>query len=181
MKPPVSASQPFGNLDISHMYVHMKEFNILVNFGQAVVLLVVGPILLWLAAVRSSPRSPCRLGLRYQLTVRRSMFLVAWIGLGLGGVHWLQANFATVYAPGYREDQFRRVGVGMTRSQVESIMGPPLRRDSISPGWSPLENWIYSDPPPPGTIGDNYWRRWVMFDSGEGGKVVAIVDDYYED
>ena len=37
---------------------------------------------------------------------------------------------------------------------------------------------LESEPPAPGTWGDNYWRRCVMFD---GGRVVAIVDDYYED
>ena len=61
---------------------------------------------------------------------------------------------------------------------MESILGRPLRKDSTSQRRAPWENWIYSEPPPPGTFGDDYWRRWVMF---EGGRVAAIVDDYYED
>ena len=116
-------------------------------------------------------------GLRF--TVRGRMGAVALLGVGLGMARcWVRYNLATVYAAGYSEGEFRRVRVGMTPEQVASRLGSPLRKDSTSPRWSPLENWIYSDPPPPGTLGDNYWRRWVMF---EGGKVIAIVDDYYED
>jgi hypothetical protein len=116
-------------------------------------------------------------GLRF--TVRRMMVVVMFLGVGLGTVRWwIRYNFATTYAPAYSEGQFRRVRVGMTPADVASLLGPPLQKDSTSPRWSPLENWIYSEPPPPGTLGDNYWRRWVMF---QGGRVVAIVDDYYED
>jgi hypothetical protein len=118
---------------------------------------------------------------RRQFTVRQSIILIAWVGIGLGELRWLHANFATVYATGYSEEHFARVRVGMTRAEVEAIMGHPLRRDTTSPSWKGLENWIYSEPPPPGTIGDNYWRRWVMFDPGEDGRVVALVSDYYED
>ena len=66
----------------------------------------------------------------------------------------------------------------MGKLEVESILGQPLHKDSTSQRWAPLENWIYSEAPPSGTIGDNYWRRWVMF---ERGRVAAIVDDYYVD
>ena len=111
--------------------------------------------------------------------VRRMMATVALLGCWLGVARWwVDHNFATIYAPGYSEGHFRKVRVGMTAGEVEAIMGHPLRRDSTSQRWAPYENWIYSDPPPPGSIGDNYWRRWVMF---EGGRVAVIVDDYYED
>ena len=107
------------------------------------------------------------------------MMAIALLGLGLGTARWwVRYHFETVYAPGYSESQFRRVRIGMTPNEVESILGRPIRKDSTSRRWSPCENWIYSEPPPPGTIGDNYWRRWVLFDDG---KVSAIVDDYYED
>jgi SmpA / OmlA family len=127
----------------------------------------------WLAKALSRPA-----GLRF--TVRQLMVAVILLAFGLGAARWWVCyNFATVYAPGYDESQFRRVRIGMTSKEVESILGDPLRKDSTSAQrWGPYENWIYSEPPPHGTIGDNYWRRWVMFDDG---KVVAIVDDYYED
>jgi hypothetical protein len=116
-------------------------------------------------------------GLRF--TVRGMMVAVLLLGIGLGTARWwVRYNFATVYAPAYSEGQFRRVRVGMMQADVASLLGPPLHKDSTSPRWSPLENWIYSDPPPPGTLCDSYWRRWVMF---QRGQVVAIVDDYYED
>jgi len=115
-----------------------------------------------------------RTGLRF--TVRGMMVAVVLLGCWLGTARWwVQHNFATVYASGYSESQFRRVRVGMTPIEVDSILGPPLEKNSTSKRWSHYENWIYSEPPP---IGANYWRRWVMFD---GGKVVSVVEDYYED
>ncbi len=157
------------------------DFLIAINFGQALFLVVVAFALLRFARIRSPSHPPTVAGGRYQLTVRHSMLLMAWVGIGLGAIRWLHTNFATTYSPGYREERFGWVCVGMTREQVVSIMGPPLRRDATSQRWSPLENWIYSEPPPRGTIADNYWRRWVMFDPGERGRVAAIVSDYYED
>ncbi len=115
-----------------------------------------------------------------RLTVRGMLITVAIFGCWFGTVRlWVRHNFATVYATGYDEGLFRRVKIGMTSKEVESILGCPIRKESASNhyGWGD-EKWIYSDPPPPGTIGDNYWRRWVIF---KGGKVAAIVDDYYED
>jgi hypothetical protein len=118
-------------------------------------------------------------GADLRFTLRGMMVAVLLLGVGLGTVFWwVRYNFATTYAPAYSEGRFRRVAVGMTPTDVMSLLGAPLQKDSNSPRWSPLENWIYSEPPPPGTLGDNYWRRWVMF---QGGRVVAIVDDYYED
>ena len=80
-------------------------------------------------------------------------------GLAMGAVCWFRVKFGTVYAPGYAEGHFNRVRVGMTRAEVESVAGKPLRSDATSPRWSLCENWIYSDPSPPGRISDNYWRR----------------------
>jgi hypothetical protein len=110
-----------------------------------------------------------------RFTVRRLMIAVAWLCVGLSVARGLYYSFATIYAVGYSESQFRKVHLGMTCQQVGEIMGSPRRKDSTSQRWAGLENWIYSDPP---YIADNYWRRWVMF---ENGKVVAIVDDYYTD
>ena len=104
---------------------------------------------------------------------------IAFIGLGLGTARWwVRYHFETRYAPRYSETQFRRVRVSMTLMEVESILGHPIRMESALEGGSSYGKWVYSEPPPHGTLGDNYWRRWVFF---ENGKVSAIVDDYYED
>jgi hypothetical protein len=111
--------------------------------------------------------------------VREAMMAIALLGVGLGTARWwVRYHFETVYAPGYSESQFLRVRVGMTPMEVESMLSHPIRKESTSQGGFFYEKWIYSEPPPHGTIGDNYWRRWVFF---ENGKVSTIVDDYYED
>ncbi len=140
--------------------------------GPPALLAVMVAAIIWAARILRRPA-----GLR--LTVRGMMFAVVLIGSWLGAARWWAVhNFATVYASGYSESQFRRVRIGMTPGEVNSILGQPLRKGSTSQCWGHDESWIYSEPPPPGTIGDNYWRRWVLFNYG---KVTAIVDDYYED
>ena len=103
-------------------------------------------------------------------------------GVILAIVHWFHANFATVYAPSYREDRFAQVRIGMTRQEVNALLGTPLRNTPL-PGesWRLDECWVYSRPPGPGYWGDNYWRRWIFFGPGKDDKVKAIVNDYYED
>jgi hypothetical protein len=114
-------------------------------------------------------------GLR--LTVRGMMAAVVLLGSWMGAARWwVDHNFGTVYASGYSESAFRRVRIGMTPEEVESILGPPLRRDSTSQRWSPCDNWMYSDPPH--GLGEDYWRKWVMF---QDGKVVYIDNNYYFD
>jgi hypothetical protein len=109
--------------------------------------------------------------------VRGMMVAVALIGSWLGTARWwVDHNFATVYASGYSESGFRRVRIGMTPEEVGSVLGQPLRRDSTSPNWSPCENWMYSDPPH--GLGEDYWRKWVIF---RDGKVCYVDDSYYVD
>ena len=118
-----------------------------------------------------------------RFTVRGMMVAVLLFGVGFGTVRWwVRYNFATVYAASYREDRFAQVRVGMTRREVESLLGRPLRKAPM-PGetWEPDDIWVYSEPPGPGCLGDNYWRRWVVFDRGKDGRVAAIVNDYYWD
>ena len=63
-------------------------------------------------------------GLRF--TVRGMMVAVLLLGVGLGTARWwVRYNFATVYAPSYREDRFAQVRFGMTRREVESLLGRP--------------------------------------------------------
>jgi hypothetical protein len=107
--------------------------------------------------------------------VREAMMAIALLALGLGTARWwVRHHFWTVYAPGYSESQFRKVRIGMTPNEVEAILGRPIRKDPTSK--SSARWWIYSEPPPHGTIGDNYWKRWVLLDDD---KVSAIEDDYY--
>jgi hypothetical protein len=44
---------------------------------------------------------------RVRLTVRRMMVAVIVLGFGLSAARWWAYNFATIYAPGYTEAQFR--------------------------------------------------------------------------
>ena len=112
-----------------------------------------------------------------RIKVREAMVAIALLALGLSTARWwVRYHFWTVYAPGYSESHFRKVRIGMTPNEVEAILGRPIRKDPTSQ--SSAHWWIYSEPPPHGTIGDNYWRRWVLFDDD---KVSTIVDDYYED
>jgi hypothetical protein len=91
----------------------------------------------------------------------------------------------TFYAAGYNESKFRSLSVGMTSSEVEEIMGPPLIKGQwqepipgkpITPGEGPLhERWGYSCAAKP--IG-NYWMREVWF---KGGVVYSFERRFYLD
>jgi hypothetical protein len=154
----------------------------LLNVGQAVGLLALGVGLLGVTATHLRSRTPIGPGQRAALSVGGAMLLIAWIGVFLGVGQWFHVNFATVYAPSYSEDRFVQIRIGMTRQEVGSLLGPPLRKTpKPSETWQPDGIWVYSEPSGPGRLGDNYWRRWVVFNPGETGKVIAIVNDYYVD
>jgi hypothetical protein len=73
--------------------------------------------------------------------VRGTMVAVALIGSWLGTARWwVDHNVATVYASGYSEGGFRRVRIGMTPGEVESILGRPLRKGSDSERWGHEES-----------------------------------------
>jgi hypothetical protein len=94
---------------------------------QALGLLAMSVGLLKVTFARFRTRSPAGAGQRRTLTVATSMLLVAWAGVILATVQWFHLNFATVYAPSYREDRFAQVRIGMTRQEVDSLLGTPLR------------------------------------------------------
>jgi hypothetical protein len=79
---------------------------------------------------------------------------------------------STVYAKGYSERRFRAIQVAMTASEVEAILGPPLRQ--FAWGYLPLV-WSYSDHP---TDTDNFKRRWVAF---KNGTAVKVINDFWID
>lgn len=152
------------------------------NDAQALGLLAISVVLFKVTVARFRARAPAGAGQRPTLTVAAAMLLVAWAGVILAIVQWFHVNFATVYAPSYREDRFAQVRIGMTQQGVESLLGPPLRNTPLpSESWKPDDCWVYSRPPGPGLWGENYWRRWIFYGPGKGGRVKAIVNDYYED
>ena len=120
-----------------------------------------------------------------QLTMRRTMVVIACIGAGFAACrfHLLRIDtifgFGTVYAERYTEAGFDSLRVGMSRTEVEAVMGPPLKKVSWF-GDDPAvtggdECWYYSEQP----IRDgNYWRRWVKFTNG---KITAFDSRFYVD
>ena len=180
--PLISAARTPESFARDHGKSHLSWLIILVLDPQALGLLAMSVGLLKVTFARFRTRSPAGAGQRPTLTVAAAMLLVAWAGVILANVQWFQVNFATVYAPSYREDGFAQVRIGMTRQEVEPLLGPPLRNSPLpSEFWEPDDCWVYSRPPGPGLWGDNYWRRWIFFGPGKEGRVDAIVKDYYED
>jgi hypothetical protein len=128
-------------------------------------------------AETSTDRNP-----RQRLTVRRMMFIVSLIAIHLAFVRLLLLTdpffgFCTFYSAGFSESRFRTLHVGMTRGEVEAIVGPPLRKVlwNQSPEPRDEEMWQYSDRK---DYTANYWRRWVLF---ENGKVVLVINDFWVD
>jgi hypothetical protein len=78
----------------------------------------------------------------------------------------------TYYARGYSEDKFRGLCAGMTSSEVEAVMGPPLNKILWHDG---TVLWTYSD-----RADDtcDFWRRWVLF---KNDKIEHIINDYWDD
>jgi hypothetical protein len=108
---------------------------------------------------------------RVRFTVRRMMLAVAVIGLAVFAVR--QMVFAnTVYSAGYDEIRFRQVRVGMTSSEVEALLGPPLRK---VPWWpdQALVCWKYTNSRP--WTSKHYWRRDVFV---KDEKVCDIITRY---
>ena len=74
----------------------------------------------------------------------------------------------TAWAEGYSEKKFAKVRLGMTRDQVQSIMGKPI--------WEPNnEYWSYTRSP----SGTHYHQRGFVF--SESGHVEEIVKGFYFD
>ena len=91
----------------------------------------------------------------------------------------------TVYAPGYRESNFRAIRIGMTQAEVEAIMGSPLEVSEWQEGapGQPIEmgvgrlqpRWSYSRS---GKRLGNYWRRELFF---KDGVVHWLESEFYLD
>ena len=97
-----------------------------------------------------------------QFTVRQLMVGVAVIALCCTATERLIHGFQdTVYADGYSEPSFLSLHNVMTNSQVQAIMGEPIRKNSWNDGGE-VDLWMYSVSPSDG----NFWRRWVFFRNG---------------
>jgi len=90
---------------------------------------------------------------------------------GIGGIVWrVLLEEDTVWASGYSEDGFRGVRIGMKRSEVHKLLGPPIK----SGQWDGQlwEHWTYS---PADT---HYQIRDVVF---EDDVVVRKIGEYWVD
>jgi hypothetical protein len=113
-------------------------------------------------------------GLRLRYTVRQMIVAVAVIGLCCSFIERFLHGFEdTVYAIRYSERRFSSLRIGMTKRQVEAVMGIPIRKNSWIDGGD-VELWRYSESPSDG----NYWRRWVFC---RDGKVYWIDCRFYWD
>jgi outer membrane protein assembly factor BamE (lipoprotein component of BamABCDE complex) len=81
----------------------------------------------------------------------------------------LSKSAETVYASGYSYFAFRRLRTGMTETQVERLIGKPLKIVATATG---DVVWVYSDSP----VSRSYRMREVFFDSSK--RVVEIVAEF---
>jgi hypothetical protein len=110
------------------------------------------------------------------------MILVACLGIGLAAIRFILMNapiggLGTIYSDQYDEIKFDGLRAGMTKNEVEAIMGQPLKKEPWNQhmGLHDEEMWYYSDQP---NATANYWRRWVHF---HDGKATSIISDYWYD
>ena len=76
----------------------------------------------------------------------------------------------TVYAPGYSDAAFRKIGIGMSQSDVFALLGPPVSTwdscDDMAMAWSQ-------------SPGDTHYRaRMVYF---QNGMVTKTLSEFYVD
>ncbi|WP_165251743.1 hypothetical protein [Paludisphaera soli] len=79
----------------------------------------------------------------------------------------------TVYAPGFDQARFDRIGMGTPAVEVEEALGPPLTK--YPAGDDGVEVWLYTRQ---ATATSDYWRRWVVF---KEGRVDDLMNDYWYD
>ena len=78
----------------------------------------------------------------------------------------------TVYADGYSAERWDRVAVGMTRSEVRTLLGEPLRSFGSDSGSISWERWTYSP-------GDTHYRIRVV--SYRDDRVLEKHGSFYYD
>jgi hypothetical protein len=117
-----------------------------------------------------------------RLTVIELMVIIALIGIHLAAmraflIHEPFLGLGTIYSERYTESRFMALRVGLSRAEVEAIMGRPLRKVPWNQHVGPHdeEMWYYSDQP---NATANFCRRWVLF---QNGKVVVVMNDFWVD
>jgi hypothetical protein len=102
-----------------------------------------------------------------------------WID-GIWGAFWEMTIGQTTFAPGYREYKFRHVALGISSTQVKSLLGEPLSRK-----WTTIpgeEVWFYTQPAVKDKdgIGSDccYTERYIYFTNG---IVTFKRNDFYFD
>ncbi|MGD0262257.1 MAG: hypothetical protein ABSD29_21025 [Verrucomicrobiota bacterium] len=91
----------------------------------------------------------------------------------LGWLDCVGEHPPTRYAPGFSEDRFAKVQRGMTREEVEWLLGAPLDKRWWPP-WGCL--WEYSEP---GTNIPHYHQRDILFTPD--GKVSQRLKHYFNE
>jgi hypothetical protein len=119
---------------------------------------------------------------RQPLAVWEWMVIIAILGINLAALRALVIHdpflgFGTIYSERYSEGRFQTLRVGMSRGEVEAIMGRPVCVTPWNQETGPhgRERWHYTDQP---NDTANFHRRWVYF---EDGKVVDIINDFWID
>jgi outer membrane protein assembly factor BamE (lipoprotein component of BamABCDE complex) len=75
----------------------------------------------------------------------------------------------TTFAPGFTEEKFDRVQLGMSEAEVVEILGEPLEKDGSTKIY-----WRYSGGPPDA----NFWFRVITF---QNGRVINKEAKYFVD
>ena len=92
----------------------------------------------------------------------------------------------TIYSPGYHEDRFRSIEVGMTEAQVHKLVGKPLREAKSRP----QIDWYYGPPTLRVTEDGGLFDTSGFFGTAWGytiaraqpdGKIVEILGGYFPD
>lgn len=93
-------------------------------------------------------------------------------GYGVNDAFWRVVwaiDEGTIWAPGFSEDKFNKVKVGMTVSEVIALLGKPL--DGMDDGY-----WRYTKQ----DVGtSDFDQRWIVFDAN--GTVKEIRKSFFID
>ena len=93
------------------------------------------------------------------------LFLVAAVGYPI--VH---SYTNTIYAPDFSSRAFKSVREGMTKVEVEKLVGKPL--DTYKNPHTNTLTWYYAKPKRTDIVNVDYQIRWVEFDENE--KVTSV-------
>jgi len=103
--------------------------------------------------------------------------IVILLLLATAYLHWGTRSDATIYAPGFSDSKFRRIEKGMSRAEVQSILGKPLTH--IEWLMEDESKWYYafldSAKIPHDDRVTNTWYKVRVVDFDGAGRVVRTV------